>query len=141
VLFGLPLLTLFYVDGGAAASYPDLRLGGETDDGAGGVRRQLHIDDQYAHRRAAESRPSVLIFPAIVDAGRSSISRLDDVSAVARLLPASGPQLFDATDMPQHLEILRSLVTQSTAFRLDAGRDLHERPAILQELMPAWVAW
>ena len=132
----LTLRTQFYVDGSAASSYPNVRLGQETIDAAGGVRRQFHIDEQYADRRVAELRPGLLLFPTIVDAQRSTIAKLDPPSALQRLLSASGPQLFDRASMARQLALLGCLVRQADAFRLDAGRDLHRRPAAVLDLIP-----
>ena len=95
----LALRTQFYVDGSAASSYRDLRLGRETVDAAGGVRRQLHIDDHYADRRVAESRPRLLLFPTIVSADRSTVVRLEwhrrSASAGGERPPALRPSLHD----------------------------------------------
>ena len=82
----------------------------------------------------------MLVFPAIADAERSNIIQMDDVSAFGQLLSASGPQLFDTTDTAPHFEVLRSLVSQSVAYGLHAGRDLLARPAILEELIQPKVA-
>ncbi|HEX5108071.1 MAG TPA: hypothetical protein VFV95_06475 [Vicinamibacterales bacterium] len=131
----LTLRTQFYVDGAAASSYEDMRLGRETVDAAGGVRRQLHIDERYADRRVAESRPRLVLFPTIVDAERSTIVRLDVASTVQRLLNASGPQLFDRACMTRHLAVLGCLARQADAYRLDAGRDLHRQPAAVLDLI------
>jgi hypothetical protein len=133
----LTLRSQFYVDGDAASSYTGLRLGPETVDAAGGVRRQLHIDEHYADRRVAESRPSLLLFPTVVNADRSSVTKLDEASSVQRLLTASGPQLFERSHMTEHMALLGRLVGQADAYRLHAGRDLHRQPAAVLDLIPS----
>jgi hypothetical protein len=130
-----PLRTQFYVDGAAASSYVDLRLGREAVDAAGGGRRQLHVDDHFASQRIGECRPTLLVFPTIVKTERSSAVRLDTVSSVQRLLAASAPQLFDRCHMPEHLAMLGCLVRQAAAFHLEAGHDLYREPAGLVDLI------
>ena len=74
--------------------------------------------------------------PTIVNAQQSTAVRLDAASAVQRLLAASGPQLFDRLHMTEHMALLRCLVRQAHAYRLDAGRDLHREPAGVLDLIP-----
>jgi hypothetical protein len=135
------LRTSFYIDADVATSYGDMRLGNEIADATGGRRRRVHVDDRYAHRRAPETVPHVLLFPAIVEAERSTIVRLEPASALRQLLAESGPQLFDRRHMDAHLTTLGDLLRQSAAYRLNAGRDLHRRPDRVLDLIPCEGRW
>ena len=132
----VPLRTQFYIDARSAASYADLRLGDEVPDATGSARRELHIDDRHGHRRVSESVPRLLLFPTIVDQESSAVVPLDGVSALRRLLAASGPQIFDRAHMAGHLTALRAIVQQSVAYHLHAGRDLLRDPSRVLELIP-----
>jgi hypothetical protein len=95
VIAARPLRRSFYIDASDAAAYGGLRLGAETPDAAGGLRREVFIDERYANRRIDAMTPRMLLFPTIVDAARSAMTTMDSVSALRHLLAASGPQLFD----------------------------------------------
>ena len=55
--------------------------------------------------------------------------------ALKQLLTHSGPQGFDRQTMQLHLEVLRQLLQQTTAYELRAGRDLYEAPRTLMRLL------
>jgi hypothetical protein len=137
VIQARPLRRSFYVDASDAAAYEGLRLGPETPDAAGGLRREVFIDERYANRRIDAMTPRLLLLPTIVDAACSEMATMDAVSALRHLLAASGPQLFDNAGMADHLDVLRSLSGQCAILRLSAGRDLHRNASAVAGLIPS----
>jgi hypothetical protein len=55
--------------------------------------------------------------------------------ALGQLLAHSSPQLFDRPTMRPHLDVLQRLLQQTTAYELQAGRDLYEAPRTLVHLL------
>jgi hypothetical protein len=135
---GVAALTLrkhCYVDTSALATYTDLPWGEEVPDRSGRYRRQLRLTDAYPDRLVSHCQPQVLLFACIVPASESTICYLDRLSALKYLLAQSGPQLFDHSSMTQHLDVLKRLVQQTTAYELRAGEDLHQQPGLLIHLL------
>jgi hypothetical protein len=60
---------------------------------------------------------------------------MDRICALKVLLVESAPQLFDTKTMARHLEVLKKLLQQSTAYELRAGIDLCRDPAKLVRLL------
>ncbi|MBI4820033.1 MAG: hypothetical protein HY791_27405 [Deltaproteobacteria bacterium] len=74
-------------------------------------------------------RPSVLLFPRIVDEQLSQSSALSRGQAMGALMQQSGSPIFlDAALVRPQMEVLASLVRQTRAFEVRLGRDLLERP-------------
>jgi HPr serine kinase-like protein len=124
-----------YVHAEAAARYTDLPLEAEVPDGAGGHRRRVGIETAFPAQQVAGCRPRVLLFSRIVSCTHSTLRSLDGPTALMHLLAHSGPQVFDRQTMQPHLEVLRQLLQQTTAYELRAGRDLYEEPSMLVSLL------
>ena len=120
----LALREHFYIDSHAAPAHGDLTLGREVTDSGGGRRRRVYLDRAYAGQKTSACVPDVLLFTRIVPQERSELLAVDQVTALKRLLDASGEQLFDRLRMPRHLDVLRGLVTQTRCYEFRAGRDL-----------------
>jgi hypothetical protein len=124
-----------YVHAEAATRYADLPLGEEVPDGAGGWKRCIDIETAFPAQQVAGCRPRVLLFSHIVPQPQSVLRPMDGPTALGQLLTHSGPQLFDRRTMRPHLEVLQGLVQQTTAYALQAGRDLYEEPCTLMRLL------
>ena len=57
------------------------------------------------------------------------------VDALKNLLTESGPQMFDHFTMAQHVEVLKTLLSQTKTYELQAGLDLHRDPLTLERLL------
>ena len=71
----------------------------------------------------------------IANRRRSRLTPLSGAPVLSALLEGSGWQLFDRDTMREQMAVLKQLTSQSRAFRLEAGRDLHERPASLDAML------
>lgn len=135
---GIEALTLrryFYVNADAAAAYDDFSLGEVVPDTTQGWRQRVDIQATHAQQAVAGCVPGVLLCARLVSQPHSTLRPLDHPSALRYLLAQSGPQLFDRHTMPQHLEVLKHLVQQTTAYELSAGLDLYQHPITLARLL------
>jgi hypothetical protein len=124
-----------YVHAEAATRYADLPLEEEVPDGTGGHKRRVGIETAFSAQQVAGCRPQVLLFSHIVPQSQSTVRPLHGPMALMHLLAHSGPQVFDRQTMQPHLEVLRQLLQQTTAYELRAGRDLYEEPRMLVHLL------
>ncbi len=131
----LALRKHFYIDADAARSVVELPLGEEVPDSTGRLRRRVCLEETCAERYAPACFPQVLLFSHIVPQAQSSLVPLDQVDALRRLLPASGPQLFERKWMNPHLEVLKRLIQQTASYELQAGLDLYRDPTTLVRLL------
>jgi hypothetical protein len=131
----LALRKHFYVDTDAAASPVELPLGEEVPDSRGRRRRRVCLEGVYAEQYAADCFPQVLLFCRIVPQAQSTLIPLNQVHALKHLLASSGPQLFDKSTMSQHLDVLKTLVQQTSTYELRAGVDLYRDPRTLGRLL------
>jgi hypothetical protein len=115
--------------------YADLPLGEEVPDGAGGWKRRVCVEAAFPAQQLAVCRPRVLLFSHIVPQAQSTLRRLVGPRALGPLLAHSGPQVFDRSTMGPHLDVLRCLLQQTTAYELQAGRDLYDDPRVLVRLL------
>jgi hypothetical protein len=107
----------------------------EAPDNTGRTRRRVRLEEVYPAQYIARCLPQVLLFSRIVPEAQSALFRLDRVHALRQLLAGSGPQLFDRGTMPHHLEVLKRLIQQSTAYELRVGRDLYRDSMTLVRLL------
>jgi hypothetical protein len=124
-----------YVHAEAATQYADLPLGEEVPDGTGGHKRRVGIETAFPTQQVAGCHPRVLLFSHIVPQAQSTVRPLHGPTALKQLLAHSGPQVFDRQTMRLHLDVLRRLLHQTTAYELRAGRDLYEAPRTLVSLV------
>jgi len=125
----------FFLDSSAASDHSDLTLGEEIPDNQGGRRRRIHVEDAYPSQQISECIPGVLLFSTIVADAQSALRPLTPAAALKLLLDASGSQLFDRPTMASHIETLRQLLRQTTAYRLEAGGDMLADPSHLVRLL------
>jgi hypothetical protein len=98
-------------------------------------KQRMNVERAYPGQYRSTCLPRILVFSHIVAEERSTLRALDRRRALQQLLAESGPQLFDRTTMPSHLNVLNRLVHQATPCELLAGHDLYEQPARLAALV------
>jgi hypothetical protein len=128
----LALRKPFSVEHARAAEYSDIVTAASSPSGP---KRRADPARTYPDQRLSAFHPHALLFPRIVAAPASELRRIPRSVALAMLLAQSGPELFDRDTMPAHLDVLARLLRHSTALELLAGRDLHEAPQGLIELL------
>ncbi len=131
----LALRRHFYVDGAASDRYADFSLGEELPDTKGGSRRRIGIDEAHAAQRVPSCMPQVLLFTRIVPRAASALAPVDSATALGRLLAQCAREAFDRETTADHLLVLKRLLGQTRFFDLEAGSDLRENPAVLEELL------
>jgi hypothetical protein len=124
-----------YVHADAAARHADLPSGEEVLDDTGRRKRRIDVETAFPAQQVAGCRPHVLLFSHIVSRPKSALRPVDASLALKLLLAHGGPQAFDRPTMRPHLEVLRRLLHQATAYELQAGRDLYEEPRTLVRLL------
>jgi hypothetical protein len=127
----------FYIEGSAAERYRELELGREIPDAKGGWRRRVGVEEAYPSQRVPVCTPRLLLFPRIVPRFASALGAVDSATAMGRLLAQSSSQTFDRVGTPNHLLLLKQLLRQTRFYDLEEGTDLHEKPALLGELLAA----
>ena len=124
-----------FIDAQAAGDYPDFRLGQTVPDASGGHRQRVYVDEAYPGQAVPTCVPQILLFSRIVPGPNSALQPVTRVEALKTLLTESGPQLFDPCTMPQQVEVLKTLLSQTTIYDLRAGLDLHRDPLLLARLL------
>lgn len=110
------------------------RLPGLTGE-AGPDKILADLTRLYPGRRAASCLPAALLFPRVTGEEVSRLEPLAPTEALLALLPASAGLLVGGASGPPHLDALRRLATTLPAFRLEAGRDVFGRGAVLESLL------
>jgi adenylate kinase family enzyme len=124
-----------YIDAQTAVDYSDFRLGQKVPDAIRGQRQRVYVDETYPGKAVPTCVPQILVFSRIVSEAVSTLKPVTRVDALKNLLTESGPQLFDQTSMPHHMEVLKTLLSQAKTYELQAGLDLHRDPLILERLL------
>jgi hypothetical protein len=104
-------------------------------DASSGQRQRVYVDETYPGQAVPTCVPLELVFPRIVPEKISTLQPLSRVAALKNLLTESGPQMFDQFTMPQHMEVLKTLLSQTKTYELRAGLDLHQDPLTLGRLL------
>lgn len=124
----------FSVDPEAAAFFPGLEAGRE----ASLLKEEkwaLNVEALYPDRRVDRGVPHALVFPQITDADASRLEPISHVDAFGRLLAQSSLARVRLDRTEDHLATLGRLVRQAPAYRLHAGRDVLEAPAVVEALL------
>jgi hypothetical protein len=100
-----------------------------------GNKRFLDIESIYADSFQSSSFPNVLIFPKIVSRDRSELIPVDRAEALILLAESSGGIMVDKEMVGKQMGVLKRLVYQTRSYKLLAGRDLHEEPERISEVL------
>jgi len=124
-----------FIDAQTAGDYLDFRLGEMVPDAMSGQRQRVYVDETYPGQAVATCVPQVLVFSRIVPEPNSTLQPMSRIDALKNLLTESAPQLFDQVTMAQHLNVLKTLLSQTKMYELRAGLDLHRDPLTLERLL------
>jgi len=124
-----------FIDAQTPVDYSDFRLGEMVPDAMSGQRQRVYVDETYPGQAVSTCVPQVLVFSRIVPEPNSTLQPMSRVDALKNLLTESAPQLFDQFTMAQHMEVLKTLLSQTKTYELRAGLDLHRDPLILDRLL------
>ena len=76
--------------------------------------------------------PSVILFTSVGE-DRTVVERISAMDAMRGLVQWSMWILFEAVGSTEHLRLLSALTAQTRTYRVQLGRDLFDRPQLLQE--------
>lgn len=99
----------------------------------GWQKRQVLSRDVSGAGVAWNCKPGIVVFPNIVDLGRSRVFPMPRELALLELAP--NVLLTEPRSSQAHLDALGQLVRQSECYRLETGRDLHAVPDLVRELL------
>jgi hypothetical protein len=116
-----------------ALLFPELAgpFGGPPPDGW--PKHRLRADEAWGARTVLESRPEIVLFPAVSGREQSSIEPLGPEEALLELAP--NVLLTDPAAAQAHLDVLGDLVGQARCYRLATGRALDRVPALVRGLL------
>jgi hypothetical protein len=122
----------FSIDAARVDDYRDLVA---PSIGSASGKRRVDMTRVHPCQHRQRFCPDVIVFPRIARTETSTLCRLSRSAALHALLAESGPELFDRSTMPSHLELLSRLLRQTTPYELAAGRDMYESPQLLIDLL------
>lgn len=133
----LALRRIFAVTEGALAGLgmPELFAALGTPVNSDKNKRRLEPGVGFPGRFVAECVPRALCFPRVTGEGESRLRRISRAEAMRRLIRHCPWASYDAGTGRAHLGVLGRLAAQSSAFLLEGGRDLLDRPARAAELL------
>jgi len=100
-----------------------------------GRKRSVPLADLLPEQAVERCRPSVLVFPQILDTPASRLQPLRPAEALTRLMRQSGLITLDPGWTREHMAVLGRLVAQARSYRLLAGRDVLESPGQVSRLL------
>ncbi len=115
------------------AFFPELQDWVRRPRGHGWVKHQLRFEAVYGSQFAWSCKPSVLVFPAVVQAAASRLTPMTQDEALLELVP--NVLLTEAVSAQRHLDQLAALVSACRCYRMAVGRDFDEIPQLLRQLV------
>jgi hypothetical protein len=97
-------------------------------------KKNFSIDAFFPDLTVTESRPGVILFPAITNDRASRIEPLDRAEAVTMLLP-QGLLVFDPETAERHFQVLCDLVEQCNCYRIHFARDFAAVPRLVEAVL------
>ena len=98
-------------------------------------KHYVRMDRFYPDRFESRCLPRFLLFAEVAPRATSELAILGKNETLRGLLEASQIFMFDAGQAAGHLEALKTLVQQTTAYRLYAGRDVLESPESFEKFL------
>lgn len=126
----------FSVDPSLARHYPELE-GPLRTSSSNGHKRMIDLTSIYPGRHVPRCIPNVLIFPSIVHQKQSQLIPIDNVAALIELSRNCGGIFVDRNKVEVQMEVLKQLAYQTSCYQLLAGRDLHEEPQRVADVLSA----
>jgi hypothetical protein len=82
-----------------------------------------------------ESAPvAAIVFPRVAHLAEHQVMRLSEPDALRRLLP-NAIDRWDTAMIPEHFELLKTLVAQAHAYQIELGENVDRLPSLMQELI------
>jgi len=128
----------FSIDPRLASHYPELEESLRTSS-SNGLKRLIDLNTVYPGKHVPRCIPDFLIFPSIVHQEQSQLIPLDNVAALIDLSRNCGGIFVDRDMVELQMEVLKQLVYQTSCYQLLAGRDLHEEPQRVADVLSAAV--
>lgn len=98
-------------------------------------KRFVDLEQVYPGRLRSCMSPRLLVFLRLLPVSMSTLSPLDQTSALLRLLRQSASLSFNRQFASKHLHLLSQLIAQTRQYELLAGRDALDDPSRLDELL------
>ncbi|MDR4497680.1 MAG: hypothetical protein MRK02_07165 [Candidatus Scalindua sp.] len=125
----------FYLAPELVHHYPEILPYLEESKSGADTKRFLDVESMYPNQFCSQGIPKILLFTSIVPEPESRLVPVDPTSALVKLTKQSASILFNRQTAKNHLEVLKQLVYQAESFQLLAGRDLHEEPGKITEVL------
>jgi len=100
-----------------------------------GNKNILDMARKFPGQLRQRAQPRVLIFTAISDTEQSALTPLNANNALLRLIQQSASLSFNRDYAAEQLALLRDLAQQCACYELHAGRDVHNNPKKLAQLL------
>jgi hypothetical protein len=126
----------FCVDPDAVEHFPALGEQSWPSSLSDAAKWQVDVESIYSGRYQPRCTPRVLLLPKVVDAPCSRVEPADPKTALRVLLTQGAFFLVSNRDIADsHLEVLGTLIRQSQAYHLHAGRDVRAETDALDALV------
>lgn len=97
-------------------------------------KRAFHAEDVYPNSIGDCCRPTLVLFPHVIDAPHSHLEILSKSRALEMLLPQA-LLVYDSEVAKREFQVLVKLVQQVDCYRLHFGRDILELPQLITPLL------
>ena len=116
------------------AFFPELRNAPDHLLHPGFPKRAFYAEELYSTAIGEHCRPSLVLFPHVVDAPHSHLEPLSKSRALELLLPQA-LLVYDAYVARREFQVLAKLVQQVDCYRLHFGRDILDLPKLITPLL------
>ena len=114
--------------------FPELRALDDTSFTVGLKKKKIFVERLYTGITVDRAVPRVLLFPKIVDEGKSRLKHVPKIEAVSRLLPHS-LLVMDPDVAARQFHILCDMVDTMDCFELYCGTDVLDVHTMIWELL------
>lgn len=129
-----PFRRLFGLDPEAASAFPEIKEVSRPHL-AGGPKWAVDVEALRPGQFTDRCIPHVILLPKIANRPHSEIRKAGVAEAIRSAMHESPLLALEPDRVPQHMNALKQLVTQTSAYRLRAGRDLKGNPARADALL------
>ncbi|MBX3331256.1 MAG: hypothetical protein KF722_12685 [Nitrospira sp.] len=116
------------------AFFPELRNAPDHLLHPGFPKRAFYAEELYSTAIGEHCRPSLVMFPHVVDAPHSHLEPLSKSRALELLLPQA-LLVYDQDVARREFQVLAKLVQQVDCYRLHFGRDILDLPKLITPLL------
>jgi len=130
----LPFPIKIHVTDATIAFFPELLHAPHHILQSGSPKRSFHAEDLYPTSVGDCCRPTVMLFPHVIDAPHSQIELLPKSVALQSLLPKA-LLVYDPEVARREFQVLAKLVQQVASYRLSFGRNILDLPKLITPLL------